>query len=402
MKGRVILIDKPPTAPRWGALVEDGRLIDLVVDPSSAGNSLQLCEPCPGSIYLGKCKSIGPGRGAAFMDIGDGFTAYLRTPDPIRAGETRLIQIMSYPEPGKAPPATDRIVYKGQLVVVTPNVPGVNISRRIKDKEERERLQGYANVAIEHWRQPPKDRLVADVGPLLESAGIVIRSNARGQSFEWIKHDLRQVLQQWFDVLNDPDTQSGHGVRWRDSPVLRTAFTEWSPPSPDRIVHSVYGPFENSDFDIGVLVSERSWISLIEPFDGPDLFDHYGVWDEIERLKSPRSDLPSGAWMAVEATRAMVTVDVNTAGEFGGGAPLTANLEAARELPRQLRLRGLGGQIIIDFAPLKKTDRKRVEEALKAAFRRDPIETTLAGWTPLGNFELQRKRARRPLSELLP
>ena len=87
---------------------------------------------------------------------------------------------------------------------------------------------------------------------------------------------------------------------------------------------------------------------------------------------------------------------------YTGGAALTANLEAARELPRQLRLRGLGGQVIVDFAPLRKSDRKRIEEALKTAFRRDPIETTLAGWTPLGNFELQRKRERRPLSELLP
>jgi len=147
-------------------------------------------------------------------------------------------------------------------------------------------------------------------------------------------------------------------------------------------------------------LATREWDGMYE--EGPDLFDHYGVWDEIERLKSPRADLPSGAWMAVEATRAMVTVDVNTAGEFGGGAALTANLEAARELPRQLRLRGLGGQVIVDFAPLRKSDRKRIEEALKAAFRRDPIETTLAGWTPLGNFELQRKRERRPLSELLP
>ena len=106
--------------------------------------------------------------------------------------------------------------------------------------------------------------------------------------------------------------------------------------------------------------------------------------------------------MAVEATRAMVTVDVNTAGEFGGGAALTANLAAAGELPRQLRLRGLGGQVIVDFAPLPKKDRKRIEAALKAAFGEDPVETTLAGWTPLGNFELQRKRERRPLSELLP
>ena len=80
---------------------------------------------------------------------------------------------------------------------------------------------------------------------------------------------------------------------------------------------------------------------------------------------------------------------------------MTANIEAARELPRQLRLRGLGGQITVDFAPLKKMHRKKIEETLKAAFRRDPIATTLAGWTPLGNFELQRKRERRPLTEVL-
>ena len=118
-------------------------------------------------------------------------------------------------------------------------------------------------------------------------------------------------------------------------------------------------------------------------------------------MREARVALPSGGWMAVEATRAMVTVDVNTAGEFSPGAAVTANVEAARELPRQLRLRGLGGQIAIDFAPLKKTDRRRIEDALKSAFRRDPVETTLAGWTPLGNFELQRKRERQPFPELL-
>ena len=101
--------------------------------------------------------------------------------------------------------------------------------------------------------------------------------------------------------------------------------------------------------------------------------------------------------MFIEATRAMVTVDVNTGDQFSGGAGMTASIEAARELPRQLRLRGFGGQVIIDFAPIKKMHRKKIEETLKSAFRRDPIATTLAGWTPLGNFEMQRKRERTPL-----
>jgi Rne/Rng family ribonuclease len=183
--------------------------------------------------------------------------------------------------------------------------------------------------------------------------------------------------------------------------AIDEAIREWTSGKPDQIAVSANAARIFLDATEVERRASRGLEAVVSIHKLGDLFDHYGVWDEIERLKSPRADLPSGAWMAVEATRAMVTVDVNTAGEFGGGASLTANLEAARELPRQLRLRGLGGQITIDFAPLRKSDRKRIEEALKAAFRRDPIETSLAGWTPLGNFELQRKRERRPLSELL-
>ena len=172
------------------------------------------------------------------------------------------------------------------------------------------------------------------------------------------------------------------------------ALREWS----DRIGRVVIGP----GFD-GLAAAEEDRRS---PLAGriermPDPFDQFGVWDEIERLRQPCAELPSGGWMAVEPTRAMVTVDINTGGEFSAGAAVTANVEAARELPRQLRLRGLGGQVAIDFAPLKKVERRRVEETLKSAFRRDPVETTLAGWTPLGHFELQRKRERRPIAELL-
>ena len=173
------------------------------------------------------------------------------------------------------------------------------------------------------------------------------------------------------------------------------ALREWG----ERIGRIVFGPGE---FD-ALRAAEEARLS---PFAGqiermPDPLDQFGVWDEIDRIRGPRADLRSGGWMAVEATHAMVTVDVNTGGAFSPGAAVTANVEAARELPRQLRLRGLGGQISIDFAPLKKAERHRVEDALKSAFRRDPVETTLAGWTPLGHFELQRKRERRPVPELL-
>jgi Rne/Rng family ribonuclease len=106
--------------------------------------------------------------------------------------------------------------------------------------------------------------------------------------------------------------------------------------------------------------------------------------------------------MSVEATAAVTTVDVNTGEDFSRTASQTANLAACAELPRQLRLRGLGGVVYLDLAPIKKGARQGVDHALKRAFAADPVETQIAGWTPLGAVEMLRRRERRPLSETLP
>ena len=150
----------------------------------------------------------------------------------------------------------------------------------------------------------------------------------------------------------------------------------------------------------------RAWRDWVNP--DPDevvnqdgSFDDMGVWDHIERLKRPRVSLPDGASMMIEPTSALIAVDVNTGSDFSLGAGLKANLAVARELPKQLALRGLGGQIVIDFAPSPKKDRRTIESALNAAFRKGGIDTIIVGWTKLGNFELQRKRERMPLTELL-
>ena len=105
--------------------------------------------------------------------------------------------------------------------------------------------------------------------------------------------------------------------------------------------------------------------------------------------------------MYVEATRALVSVDVNTGGDTSPAAALKANLAACRALPRALRLRGLGGQIAVDFAPMSKSHRKQVEQSLRASFKNDPIETSLVGWTQMGLFELQRKRERLNVAQML-
>ena len=119
--------------------------------------------------------------------------------------------------------------------------------------------------------------------------------------------------------------------------------------------------------------------------------------DEIDAISQAEVRIDAGS-LFVEATRALVAVDVNTGGDFSPAATLKTNLAAARALPRALRLRGLGGQIVVDFAPMSKAHRKQLEQSLRAAFRADPIETSLVGWTQMGLFELQRKRERLPLA----
>ena len=145
----------------------------------------------------------------------------------------------------------------------------------------------------------------------------------------------------------------------------------------------------------------RDWTEAAEVVTAEGCFAEHGVLDQIEALSDPQAPLAGGASCFIEPTRALIAVDVNTGGDASLAAGLKANLATARDLPRQLRLRGLGGQITLDLAPMPKKDRRQFETSLRAAFRQDLVETTLVGWTPLGHYELQRKRDRLPLADLL-
>jgi ribonuclease G len=133
----------------------------------------------------------------------------------------------------------------------------------------------------------------------------------------------------------------------------------------------------------------------------PESFERHAVIEAVEALLDTRVEFEAGASMVIEPTRALVAVDVNTGPDTSPAAALKANIAAARELPRQLRLRGLGGQLVVDFAPMPKRDRHILDQVLKAAFKTDG-EANLAGWTTLGLYELTRKRDRLPLATLWP
>jgi Rne/Rng family ribonuclease len=358
-------------APEGIALLERGRVEDLILTPP-AGD----LEPSPGDIFRARVIRLVPNSGGAFVSLGAGRNGYLREAHGLGEGASILVQVTAHAEPGKACPVDRRIVVKGPRIMLTPGVPGLNVSRQIRNQDERARL-----IMALGGPDPARD------------PGIVVRTAAQDASEDVLVAERDRLLAELERIESAPGLEPSALLRLD---LAGIAIRDWTSPAPHDTLFS-----EAVIQARGLAEWERSAVEFFTTVTDPDLFHTFGVWDEIEKLKSPRVELPSGARMAVEATRAMITVDVNTAGEFGGGASLTANLEAARELPRQLRLRGLGGQVTIDFAPLKKSGRKRIEDALKTSFRRDPVETTLAGWTPLGNFELQRKRERRPLTELV-
>ncbi|MFB0994269.1 MAG: ribonuclease E/G, partial [Paracoccaceae bacterium] len=156
----------------------------------------------------------------------------------------------------------------------------------------------------------------------------------------------------------------------------------------------------------GPLAHEVAWRDWADP--EPDAVEQtatamedHGVLDTIDVLLTPVVPLGAGGSMVVEPTRALVAVDINTGPDTSPAASLKVNIAAARDLPRQLRLRGLGGQVVVDFAPMPKRDRAILEQVLRAAFKGEAAETSLAGWTPLGLYELARKRDRQPLHEVV-
>jgi len=341
VKGRQIVIEPLPAGGHAAALLVDGRLSDLLVDPDPAD-----ATPRPEAIYRGIAARPMKGMGGAMIDLGGGLTGWLRGPKLPGPGRPVLVQVSGWAEAGKAPPVTARLLLKGRTAILTPGAHGANVARGLRDPERRAALATLAAAAL---------------GPDGDALGVIVRSAAEGADDASVRAEIAELRATWEALA-----AAGAPGQLRPAPgAAAEALREWYVP--------------------GDPVREAA-TALLDA----------GVWDAVDALR--RADVPLGAGaMAIEPTRALVAVDVNTGRDVSPAAALKANLAAAAELPRQLRLRGLGGAVIVDFAPLARADRPRIEQALAAALRADGIETTVLGWTPGGNLELQRKRARRPL-----
>ncbi|GLQ36136.1 ribonuclease G [Amylibacter marinus] len=345
-KGLIAALDHIDGRPA-AALLRDGKLIDLLIDPPAGAVQ-------PEAIYRARTGQQMKGQNGLILDMGKGAKGFLKGAKGIAQGTVLLVQAATHAEPHKATPVVPKIIFKSRYCIITPTAPGINIARRIKDDDLREEL-----LEIVH------ETLQGDAADF----GVIIRSAAMGAPAEDIGEDIAETTATAMAVMAQ---QSGTPELLLPAPNAHArAWRDWIDPEPSDI-----------ETDAGC-------------------FEYLGILDQIDMLQTPHVRLPNGASMEIEPTSALVAIDVNTGADFSLGAGLKANLAAAKELPKQLSLRGLGGQIVIDFAPSPKKDRRQIETALQSALRRDGVDTILVGWTNLGNFELQRKRERLPLSELL-
>lgn len=338
MKGRQIILDHL-NGREAAALMVDGKLHDFLIDNDA---------PRPGTIYRAIADRPMKGQGGMFLSTPDG-NVFLRQVKGLSPGQPLLVQVTGYAEDGKAIPVTQKVLFKSRYAIVTPDSPGLNVSRSIKDEDLRDTLKGIAHGVMQEG-----------------DMGLILRSCCTAEDVDEIAEDIASMEDMATAIMSETE-----------------------------------GPAEKlSEGDGPHVLAWREWIEPADVVTNPGSFDTHGVLDALEDLANPRVSLGNGAYMFVEPTRALVAVDVNTGRDTSPAATLQANLAAAKDLPRQLRLRGLGGQITIDAAPMPKKDRRIFESTLRAALKADGVETVMAGWTPLGHFELQRKRDRLPFEGL--
>ncbi|MBC6441541.1 MAG: ribonuclease E/G [Rhodobacteraceae bacterium] len=340
-RGRIILTDT------WrgrdcAVLITDGAVQDLLVDADTD-------TPRPGAIYRAKTLRPMKGQGGLTLDLGTGKRGYLRHAKGIRPGQVMLVQVTSFAGSGKASPVTPKLIFKGRYAAVTPGTPGWNLARRIRNEAERDRLNGLVLEGMD------------GAAPNL---GLIIRSAADGTEDRQIAEDIATVRRLAEAVVEDVN---GPPQLLVDAPTAEhAARRDW--PAPDEVLR-----------EAGCLAN-------------------LGLDEVLDDLFHPAAPLPGGGMLVIEPTTAFVAVDVNTGGDTSFAAGLKANLGVAQELPRQLRLRGLGGQIVVDMAPMAQKERCLVADAFRKSLRADRIETRIVGWTSLGHLELQRKRVRIPLT----
>jgi ribonuclease E len=354
-----------------------------------------------GNIYLGRVQNVLPGMEAAFVDLGRGRNAILyagevsydedvgdghkRIEDVLKAGQSVIVQVTKDPMRSKGARLTAQVSLPGRFVVFVPDGGVSGISRRLPDRE-RERLR----------------RIIRKVRP--SEAGVIVRTAAEGASESDLAADLERLEKMWDQVSKKAKRGRPPKLLYEEPELVEKVVRDvFSPAEFKRIVtdsKDLHGRVESYLRDVAPDLLPR-----LELHDGDlPLFQEFHVEEQIHKALERKVWLPSGGYLIIERVEAMTVIDVNT-GKHVGKTNLEetvvhTNLEAAEEIPRQLRLRDIGGIIVIDFIDmLFETNRNQVIRKLQETLAKDKTRSQVFDITPLGLLEMTRKKVSAGLLE---
>jgi len=406
------------------ALLENGVVIELHIERKTGHELI-------GNIYRGRVVRVLPGMQAAFVDIGLDRSAFLyvsdvhkdfmeleqmmlqnsnenmesltheshspgRNPldnwafnieDLLREGQDIMVQVAKEPIGTKGARITSHISLAGRHLVLMPTVNHIGVSRRIEDQEERERLR----------------ELIHGIRP--NNFGFIVRTVSEGATRKKFKPEMDFLLKLWGNIQEKMSRSSGPALLNKDLSIVLRSVRDLFTREVDRLIIDSEDEYKNIMTFIETFAPRLKY--SVELYGDKDpIFDYYGIEMEISRALEKKIWLKSGGYIVIELTEALTAIDINTGSYVGKRnleeTILKTNLEAVKEIAYQLRLRNIGGLIVIDFIDMeKKADRERVFMALKDAMNRDRAKTNILKMSELGLIEMTRKRTRENLNRLL-
>ena len=404
-----IIINVSPQEARV-ALLEEGVLAELYVERTKDRGIM-------GNIYKGKVVKVLPGMQAAFVDIGlekaaflyvsdvygrvedyeemgfqrDEMSLYLNPPsqieDLLSEGQEVLVQVSKEPLGTKGTRITSHVTLPGRYLVYMPTVDHVGVSRRIRDDKERKRLR-----EIVQGIKPP-------------SGGFIVRTASEGAEPDEIRNDMDFLLRLWSNIQKKRENAPAPSLIHSDLTMVLRVIRDILSSQVNRIVIDSKEEYENILSFINTYMPRQKFEITIYENEEP-IFDAYGIEMEIDKLLGRKVWLKSGGYIVIDMSEALVAIDVNTGRYVGkrnlADTILKTNLEAAKEIAYQLRLRNIGGIIIIDFIDMEREgDREKVYQALEEAIRKDRQKMNIFKISELGLVEMTRKRTRENIARFL-
>lgn len=378
------------------ALWENGRVAELY---GEAGEQVQLV----GNVYRARVVDVLPSMQAAFIDIGLAKNAYLYIDDAlptqrphgtkpnirelVRSGEERYVQVNKEATGTKAPRVTTQVGLPGRSLVYLPQESQISVSRKIQNDRERSRLQQVMA------------RLLAD------GEGAIVRTQAEGASEGQLSAELAYLRERWRDAVEQSKRLKPPCLVYRDDDLATRTIREHFTAEVDELLVDHHPTYQRVKALVHALYP--TFGKRLTYFQGKrSLFEEFGVEAEMDKALERQVALRSGGYLLIDQTEAMTVIDVNTGKFTGKGAAqleetvTQTNLEAAAEIARQLRLRDIGGIIIIDFIDMKaRENQNRVLERLRLETAKDRTPTHVLGMTQLGLVEMTRKKVRQNLNE---